>query len=147
LTGLKLPKGYKERMEYLDSITSADFGEPKDYKPRKKPAKSDVELREFYIIESGVENGKRHYRWVKAIGEPVEKYGIPMFIQNHNGNYILTVAENGVKVANGKTKTDCFNNLKSSVDKIGKEQFWNKIDEMTEIVTKNAGQNPLCKTA
>jgi hypothetical protein len=143
LTGLKLPRGYKERMEYLDSITSADFNEPKDYKSRKKSHKSEVELSEFYIIETGMENGKRNYRWVKAVGEPVEEYGVPMFVQNHNGNYILTVVENGIKVASGKSKTDCMNNLKCFVDKIGKEQLISKIAEATEMVTKNAGRNPL----
>lgn len=36
LTGLKLPKGYKERKEYLESISVSDFKEAVDYKPRKK---------------------------------------------------------------------------------------------------------------
>lgn len=36
LTGLKLPKGYKERKAYLNSISVSDFKEPVDYKPRKK---------------------------------------------------------------------------------------------------------------
>ena len=36
LTGLKLPKGYKERISYLEGITVSDFKEPVDYKPRKK---------------------------------------------------------------------------------------------------------------
>ncbi len=36
LTGLKLPKGYKERKTYLESISDSDFKEAIKYKPRKK---------------------------------------------------------------------------------------------------------------
>lgn len=39
LTGLRLPKTYRDRIEYLKSITSADFKGITEYKPRKKTTK------------------------------------------------------------------------------------------------------------
>lgn len=51
LTGLKLPKGYKERKEYLESISVSDFKEAVDYKPRKNKKEKEVPKEEFYINE------------------------------------------------------------------------------------------------
>ena len=56
LTGLKLPKGYKERKAYLESISVSNFKEAVDYKPRKKREKK--ERRKNFISMSVHQKGK-----------------------------------------------------------------------------------------
>ena len=52
LTGLKLPKAYKERKTYLESLTSADFKEMTGYKPQKKKGRGEISKDE--ILKKGI---------------------------------------------------------------------------------------------
>lgn len=138
LTGLKLPKGYKERKAYLDSISVLDFKEAVDYKPWKKREEKEVQKEEFYINERTPEG----QRWTKVIAEPFTKYGVDMFIRYSNGNFSISLAEAGIKVCDGKTKTECINKLKKFVDSRGKETFLQMVKDATEKMYKVTGINP-----
>lgn len=143
LTGLKLPKGYRERKKYLESITVSDFKEAVDYKPRKKREEKEVQKEEFYINERTPEG----QQWTKVIAEPFTKYGVDMFIRCSGGIYSISLAEAGIKVCDGKTKTECVNNLKKFVDDRGKETFLQMVKDATEKMYKAAGINPRYKVA
>jgi hypothetical protein len=138
LTGLKLPKGYKERKTYLKSISVSDFKEAVDYKLRKKREEKEVQKEEFYINERTPEG----QRWTKVIAEPFTKYGVDMFIRYNNGSFSISLAEAGMKVCDGNTKTECINKLKKFVDDRGKETFLQMVKEATEQMYKATGINP-----
>jgi len=141
LTGLKLPKGYKERKTYLESISVSDFKEAVDYKPRKKREEKEVQKEEFYINERTPEG----QQWTKVIAELFTKYGVDMFIRYSNGNFSISLAEAGMKVCDGNTKTECIDNLKKFVDSRGKETFLQMVKEATEQMYKATGINPRYK--
>jgi len=143
LTGLKLPKGYKERKEYLESISASDFKEAVGYKLRKKKEEREVQKEEFYINERTPEGQK----WTKIIAEPFTKYGVDMFIRYNNGSFSISLAEAGMKVCDGKTKTECINNLKKFVDNRGKETFLQMVKDATEKMYKATGINPRYEVA
>ena len=104
LTGLKLPKWYKERIEYLEGLTVSDFKEPIDYKPRKKAEhteEKEIQKEEFYTLM--YDNS-----WKKVIAEPITKYGMDMFIHFENDVWKIYHAEVGMSLASGKTKIECM---------------------------------------
>ncbi len=143
LTGLKLPKGYKKRKEYLEGISVSDFKEVVNYKPRKKKEEKEVQKEEFYIIEGSHSNR----RWTKVFAEPITKYSVDMFIFYSNGYWNLSLAELGLKITSGKTKTECMENLKNIIDRNGKESFINLVEKQTDQVKKLAGVNPRYRIA
>lgn len=146
LTGLKLPKSYKERIEYLEGLTASDFKEPVDYKPletREKREEKEIQNEEFYINEHTPEG----QQWTKVIAEPFTKYGVDMFIRCCNGNFSISLAEAGVKVCGGRTKTECINKLKEFVDSRGKEKFLQLVKDATERMYKVTGINPRYEVA
>lgn len=143
LTGLKLPKGYKERKTYLESISVSDFKETVDYKPRKKREKKEIQKEEFYINERTPEG----QQWIKVIAEPFTKYGVDMFIRYNNGSFSISLAEAGMKVCDGNTKTECIYNLKKFVDSRGKETFLQMVKDATEKMYKVTGINPRYEVA
>ncbi len=138
LTGLKLPKGYKERKAYLESISVLDFKEAVDYKPRKKKEEEEIQKEEFYINERTPEG----QQWTKVIAEPFSKYGIDMFVRYSNGSFSISLAEAGMKVCDGKTKIECIDKLKKFVDDRGKETFLQMVKDATERMYKATGINP-----
>ena len=143
ITGLKLPKPYKERKIYLEGITPADFKGMTEYKARKKREEKEVQKEEFYINERTPEG----QRWTKVIAEPFVKYGVDMFIRYNNGSFSISLAEAGMKVCDGRTKTDCINKLKKYVDDKGKETFLKLVKDATERMYKATGMNPRYKVA
>lgn len=143
ITGLKLPKSYKERKNYLEGLTPADFKGMTQYKPRKKREEKEMQKEEFYINERTPEG----QRWTKVIAEPFTKYGVDMFIRYSNGNFSISLAEAGMKVCDGRTKTECINKLKKFVDDKGKETFLQMVKDATEKMYKVTGINPRYKVA
>lgn len=143
ITGLKLPKSYKERKAYLEGITPADFKGITEYKPRKKREKKEVHQEEFYINER-TPNGQQ---WTKVIAEPFTKYGVDMFIRCSNGDFSISLAEAGMKVCDGRTKTECIGKLKKFVDERGKETFLRMVKDATEMMYKATGINPRYQVA
>ena len=141
ITGLKLPKSYKERKVYLDGLTPIDFKGMTQYKPRKKREEKEIQKEEFYINERIPEGQK----WTKVIAEPFTKYGVDMFIRCSNGSFSISLAEAGMKVCDGRTKTECINKLKKFVDDRGKETFLQLVKDVTERMYKVTGINPRYK--
>lgn len=148
LTGLKLPKGYKERIAYLEGLTVADFKEAVDYKPRKKAEHTEKELREFYISERYSIPEGHAWRWIKVIAEPIEKYGIKMFVRESKGYYTLSLEECGGLVTSGKSKSECMDKLKNTVESMGgKDEFLKRIEDFNKMILECAGKNPLYEVA
>lgn len=139
LTGLKLPKGYKERITYLEGLTVSDFKEPVDYKPRKKAEhteEKEVQKEEFYTLMG--DNS-----WRKVIAEPITKYGMDMFIHFENDVWKISHAEVGMSLASGKTKTECMQKLKELVDSKGMDFLNNRLEEVKKMIANRCKeQNP-----
>lgn len=139
LTGLKLPKGYKERIAYLEGLTVSDFKEAVDYKPRKKAEhteEKEVQKEEFYTLMG--DNS-----WRKVIAEPITKYGMDMFIHFENGVWKISHAEVGMSLASGKTKTECMQKLKELVDSKGMNFLNSRIEEVKKMIANRCKeQNP-----
>lgn len=141
VTGLKLPKGYKERMAYLESITSSDFKEPVEYKPRKKAEQKEKDIQEVYIAF----HNKDHSEWRKVIAECFTKYGIDFFILRDNDEWKISVKRVGLLIAKGKTRLEAMENLKVNIDKMGNAE--QMIENARKTIEKSAGVNPLYKEA
>ena len=139
LTGLKLPKGYKERIAYLEGLTASDFKEAVDYKPRKKSEhteEKEVQKEEFYTLMG--DNS-----WRKVIAEPITKYGMDMFIHFENGVWKISHAEVGMSLASGKTKTECMQKLKELVNSKGMDFLNSRIEEAKKMIANRCKeQNP-----
>ena len=135
LTGLKLPKGYKERIAYLEELTVLDFKEPIKYIPLRKINRKEKITEEFYILLG-------NYTWKKVIAEPIKKYGIDMFIFCDNGMWTLSHAEIGMRISSGKTKKECMQNLKTLIDDKGIEWFKNVGENKKQMIFERAGINP-----
>ena len=139
LTGLKLPKGYKERVAYLEGLTVSDFKEAVDYKPRKKAEhteEKEVQKEEFYTFMG--DNS-----WRKVIAEPITKYGMDMFIHFENDVWKISHAEVGMSLASGKTKTECMQKLKELVDSKGMDFLNSRVEEVKKMIANRCKeQNP-----
>lgn len=139
LTGLKLPKGYKERIAYLEGLTVSDFKDAVDYKPRKKAEhteEKEVQKEEFYTLMG--DNS-----WRKVIAEPITKYGMDMFIHFENGVWKISHAEVGMSLTSGKTKTECMQKLKELVDSKGMDFLNSRIEEVKKMIANRCKeQNP-----
>lgn len=141
VTGLKLPKGYKERMAYLENITSSDFKEPVEYNPRKKAEHKEKDIQEVYIVF----HNKDHSAWRKVIAECFTKYGIDFFILRDNDEWKISVKRVGLLIAKGKTRSEAMENLKVNIDNMGNAE--QMIENARKTIEKSAGVNPLYKEA
>jgi hypothetical protein len=106
-------------------------------------------MEEFYVIHDDYNNEGKCIKseWIKVMAEPIEKYGVKMFMTNNKKDYYyLYVKENGCLITSGMTKSCCMDNLKRFVEENGKEEFLKLIARVTEKVAKDAGRNPLCKS-
>lgn len=147
LTGLKLPSGYKKRMEYLESISSKDFQGMKEYKLRKKREEKEIVEEDFYISMRKGNPKETGWEWKKVKGIPIQKYDIDMFMHEMNGVYCISIKESGGKICSAKTKRSCMNKLCNAVNELGgKEGFLKKISEFNKFILDNAGKNPLYET-
>ncbi len=138
ITGLKLPKSYKERKAYLEGLKAADFKGVTEYNPRTNRRGAENTKEEFYISEC-TPNGKR---WTKVLADPLTKYGIDMFIRKEAGRYTISLAESGILVVYASTKKKCLENLKAFVERKGEETFARMIQKATDETYKAIGINP-----
>ncbi len=100
LTGLKLPKSYKKRIEYLRGISVSDFKDARTYKP--EAVKENEEM--FYIsMFSGDWDGVRAERF--------KKYGFDIFISEIGGVWNLSEAKNVLNISMGESKEICRQNI------------------------------------
>lgn len=139
VTGLKLPKGYKERMSYLENITNADFKEPVEYRPRKKAEQKEKNIQEVYIAY----RNKDCYEWRKVLAECFTKYGIDFFILKDYDEWKISVKRTGMLIAYGKSRSKAMENLKMNVTKT--ENIQEIIKNATTAIERTAGINPLYK--
>ena len=137
LTGLKLPSGYRDRMKYLDGITTADFKAPV-YKAYKKVKEYEKKKEVFYIL-------LRDYTWHEVFAEPIEKYGIKMFLFCDCGVWKLSHVDTGLSIVSGKTKTECLQKLNESVEKNGIEKIRELLSLRKKQVFERAGESPRMK--
>lgn len=138
ITGLKLPKSYKQRKAYLESVSASEFKGKVPFTPRIERREKEAQKEEFYINECT----PKGQRWTKVIAEPFTKYGVDMFIRCNNGNFSVSLSKSGLKICDGKTKTKCIDNLKKFVDEKGQEVFLQLVKDATEQVYKAIGINP-----
>ena len=144
ITGLKLPKTYKERIAYLKSITSRDFVGVKEYKERKKKdeVKTDVITEEFYIIELC----KEGIQWTKVIAEPYTTHGIEFFIQHLPEKINISVARVGALILSGKNITEAKQRLNDLIEAKGKNKLLELIEKQLVRIEEQVGKNPRYQT-
>lgn len=68
-----------------------------------------------------------------------------MFIFCNNNSWNLSLAESGVCVTRGKTKSECMEKLKKFVGSRGKDKFVKLVREKTGYVMNQIGVNPRYK--
>ena len=128
LTGLKLPKSYRERMEYLESIFTTDFKGTQSYKAKH----NKEEL--FYIAMSD--------RWQEVKAESFKKYGIDMILINKGNSWNLSETKSGLMIASAETKEEVIKRLGDIVKRNTENVFKNMIEEKTKDVWERIGINP-----
>ena len=138
ITGLKLPKTYKERMAYIDGLTSADLQTMTEYKPRKKAEEKETVLEDFYINYKG-EYGME---WKKVKAEGFIKYGTEFFMRCNAGVYEISIASVGLLIAKGKTKSEAMQSLKENIDRMGKGNLMQRVHDYEINIVKQIGKNP-----
>lgn len=127
ITGLRLPRTNKKRLDYINSITSKDFKNMIEFKPRKK-SQSKKKLEEFY---KGMHT-KEGLKYTKCLAEPIIKHGIEMFIKKEENIYNLSSAECGMILSSGHTKKECLGNLDDVIEKRGIDNVKKIIAEVVE---------------
>lgn len=143
ITGLTLPAGQKERLEYIHGITSADF---KGIDKTNDNSTSKNKKKAYYICM--VIADKRHStHWKKRYGVPYNKYGIEMFIFRDGSSWNISHVQSGISIVCGKTKSEAVNTLDAFVNRMGESQFIKKLEEMAKKVENICGLNPLFQTA
>lgn len=138
VTGLNLPKTYKERRAYLESISSADFTGIKEYKPRKKPEKRSKRLQTFYKLYRYGEK----IQWVPVEAEAIKIEGYDCFIVKE-GTWNISLAEIGIIIAKKDIKKDAINFARNFLNGTSKENIETMLKSAKETVIKTAGENPL----
>lgn len=137
VTGLKLPKTLKGTMEYLDNITSKDFVDMQEFKPRKKYEQKEVKLEKFYIRK-----GFDGSNLTVAEGEKFNHLGLDLYIKHDKGSYSITEASTGVKlIDNDANKSKLLKTLKEKVNndtidiiKKNVEILLNKYGELPKVI-------------
>ena len=133
VTGLKLPKTNKETMEFVKSITSADFAGQKPYKKRKKQEEKTLET--FYIAKMK-QDGSGEVEFQQVKGEKLEKYGLHLFIHAvfDDGEIRIGISsiDCGFRLVLADTKTRAIKKLKEVVQQNGKEKIEKQIYDLGE---------------
>jgi len=125
ITGIKLPLTNKETESVLSTIKSSNFKEPVQYIKRKTKVEKDVVTEVFYKYM-----GKGEF--IEVLGEPVNKYGLNMFIRKTNKEYVLSEAKSGLMLTTGKTKKELFDKLEEQIEKHTLELISKNIDRAIE---------------
>ena len=109
ITGIKLGSTEKEIRATLDSITQADFKNTQEFKPHKKHEqnKQEEEQETFYILYD------KHY--LECYGIPFAKYGLDLFIREHDNKFIISEARTGLMLSSGKTKAEALEQLEQTM--------------------------------
>ena len=137
VTGLKLPKGVKATMAFLDELKQSDYTEMQEFKARSKTETEKAEVAEdednlkiFYILEFDPEDEARKPEYHKILAEPVTKKGFDCFIHEMpDGNFGISSVECGMRLASGSTKREALKELKRTINKIGDVKLRKSIKE------------------
>lgn len=150
LTGLKLPKSYKERITYLKSITSKDFVGIEEYKPRKKKTNEEKILKEKkesrmeICYKAMVENKKtgvpRHWEACKA--RVIEIHGVKMFYTHDGNSYNVSHLDTGCAIAWGKTLKECKEKIEEAYKDKGEDRFKAFFENGAKMMEKQMGKSP-----
>lgn len=123
ITGLNLPKTKKEMLLFFERITSDDFKETREYKPRKMLV--DKNKKVFYINIDG--------NFYEALGEPFNICGLDLFITNYSKNeYEINEVKTGVKISQGFTKDEAICNFNNCIKNMGIKELNNRINELID---------------
>jgi hypothetical protein len=122
ITGVKLPSTNKGTMPILKIISADDFTGIIPYKKRKE--KSETITDTFYKIMIAPEP-----HFIEVTGEPINKYGLNMFITKSKEDYILSEVKSGFVLTRGETKEQLFDKLKKLVEQYTIENINKKLDE------------------
>lgn len=89
-TGIKLPKTYKERIEFLKTVQPEQYGEMIEFKPRKKAEHTKKQLEKYY---------KRMWKdgnYEEAYGEKIDYNNLTFFAEKVTDYYAITEATTGI---------------------------------------------------
>lgn len=118
-TGLALPKSYKERVPFLETVTPADYKETKAFKPRAKASaeQADKQPEKYYRL-------MKDKQYKEAYGTRIELEGYVFFAEkvDNNSYYSVTEATTGLALAGDKSLTSiakCKDKIKSFSGKFG----------------------------
>lgn len=150
LTGLILPKGYKERFAYLDKLTKTDFKGIIPYKRKETSTKeknTDGTTRKrtetFYI------NRRTGYgdstEWAEVKATPVNKYDIEMFIFKDGTQWNLSHAQSGYRICGGKTKKETLETFEKTIQRQGIDKVKQAFENAEERAYNSTGVNPRYK--
>lgn len=129
VTGVKLAKSHKERITQLEVISKADYGAPKQYKPRKTavPAEyNDI----FYVNRRKGDGG---IEFVESRGRLWRYNGVDFFIQkDEKDRYKATEGRSGyLMTSNCQTLEELKKSVKSKIASIG-DTFEKSINDVIE---------------
>jgi hypothetical protein len=129
ITGIKLGSTEKEICAILDSVTQDDFKETQEFKPHKKHEQNRQE-ETFYILY------EKHY--LECFGIPFSKYGLDLFIREHDKKMIISEARTGLLMSAGKTKVEALEQLDQTMTNFTLE----KINQLLEQSISKYGISP-----
>jgi hypothetical protein len=128
ITGIKLPTTNKETESVLNTIKLQDFKEPVQYIKRKLKAEKGIVVDVFY--KNIITNGESEF--IEVSGEPVNKYGLNMFITKTKKIFTLNEAKSGFSLVTGKNKKELFDKLEDQIKKTTLEILNKNIDKTIE---------------
>jgi len=131
LTGLKLPKSYRKRTEYLKSISSSNFKGIQAYKVKTK-----LENKELFYISMFCGG------WNGVMAEPFEKHGIDMFMFDNGEQWSLSESKSGMMIASAKNKEELFERFDELMKNETEETFKDMIAEKINEIWQKKGINP-----
>jgi hypothetical protein len=133
ITGIKLPSTNKGTYEILNNITKSQY---KGIVPYKKRQKHEKDIQTFY---RNIRVPVPHFEEIQA--EAYNKFGLNMFITNFEDCWQISEARSGLRIVNGITKKQVFEELKKMIDKHGAEKFQEQINKAIEMY----GESPKYK--
>lgn len=143
LTGLKLPKGYKERIAYLEGLTKADFKTDNPIENTKTTSRKKNKKEGIFYIYITTKDGKK---WHPVYAEPYvnnKVENIRMHIREKTlDEWVISLAESGVIASRGKTRQEAIDALDELIERTGKDQFIQMVDESKKKIYESIGVNP-----
>lgn len=138
-TGIKLPKNYKKRIEFLETVQPEQYGEMIEFKPRKKADKTEhVEKK----LEKYYKHIEKDNSYAESYGEKIKYNDMTFFAEKieQDNYYTIIEATTGFSLASDKTLTSiskCKKKIKECCD--GKP-----IKRQIDTLINRGYKSPLC---